>query len=348
MPLDEPAWWYRSDAGGMAAYLAPLASIYGWAATTRYTRSRPYRCRLPVICAGNFTAGGTGKTPLVLHLCERLLAAGEHPVALTRGYGGRHAGPHWVRSSGTADDVGDEALLLARAVPTVVARDRAAGARAIEAAPDRASVVVMDDGLQNPSLAKDLAIVMVDGSRGLGNGRVMPAGPLRAPLEFQLGLAGAIIVNATTSGAGDSMTEWLRHRFNGPVLRSATVAAGDVDWLAGQRVVAWAGIGSPQRFFTMLAERGAALHETVIFRDHQRLTEADAGRLLALARQSGASLVSTEKDLARLTGATGKLAELAAATRVLAIRLSFAEQDAERLTALIGSALKARDERAPG
>jgi tetraacyldisaccharide 4'-kinase len=343
VPLDEPAWWYRDDAGGMAAWLAPLASIYGWAATTRYARAVPYRSRLPVICAGNFTAGGTGKTPLVLHLCERLLAAGHHPVALTRGYGGRHAGPHWVASTDTADDVGDEALLLARIVPTLIARDRGAGARIAEGMSGPARVLVMDDGLQNASLAKDLAIVMVDGVRGLGNRLVMPAGPLRAPLGFQLGLAGAIVVNGPTTGNG--VAEWLRHQFDGPVLRSSTVPAGDVSWLQGQRIVAWAGIASPRRFFMMLEAQGAQLAESVTFRDHQRLTQADAARLLALTERLQARLISTEKDLARLEGATGKLADLAAATRVLQIKLTFAEPDASRLAALIDGALKGHNER---
>jgi tetraacyldisaccharide 4'-kinase len=338
VPLDEPAWWYRDDVRGIAACLAPLASIYGWAATTRYARAAPYRSCLPVICAGNFTAGGTGKTPLALHLCEHLLAAGHHPVALTRGYGGRHAGPHWVTSTDSADDVGDEALLLARIAPTLIARDRAAGARVVEEMSGPARVLVMDDGLQNPSLAKDLAIVMIDGVRGLGNRLVIPAGPLRAPLGFQLGLAGAIVVNGPATGNG--LAEWLRHQFDGPVLRSSTAPAGDVSWLQGQRIVAWAGIASPRRFFTMLEAHGAELAEAITFRDHQRLTEADAVRLLALAERHRARLVSTEKDFARLKGMTGKLADLAAATRVLQIKLTFAEPDAGRLAALVDGAIK--------
>jgi tetraacyldisaccharide 4'-kinase len=299
-----------------------------------------------VICVGNFTAGGTGKTPLVLHLCARLRGAGRHPIALTRGYGGRHAGPHWVRDGDTAEDVGDEPLLLSRAAPTLVARDRGAGARAIEAMPDHSGrVILMDDGLQNPALAKDLSIVTVDGGRGLGNGLVMPAGPLRAPLDFQLGLADAIVVNGA---AGDRVAEWLRHRFDGPVLRASTASAGDTDWLRGARVIAWAGIASPQRFFAMLESLGADVAGRVTFRDHQRLTETEAERLLALSRSLSARLVSTEKDMARLKGAAAKRGELAAATRALPIALHFAEADAERLDALVAGALKAHGERTGG
>jgi tetraacyldisaccharide 4'-kinase len=341
--LDEPAWWYRERPSGIATVLQPLAALYGWSATARYWRATPYRSRLPVICVGNFTAGGTGKTPLAMHLCERLKAAGHEPVALTRGYGGRLAGPYWVNAkSDVARDVGDEALLLARAAPTLVARDRRAAAHAIETGPHPATVIVMDDGLQNPGLAKDLTIAVVDGSRGrgLGNGLVIPAGPLRAPLPFQLELTDAIIVNG--GGADAAVTEWLRHRFAGPVLRSSLVPAESADWLKGTRVVAWAGIGAPERFFAMLGALGADVAEKVAFRDHQWLDEEDAWRLLELARQHGATLVTTAKDMARLTGASGPPARLAAASRVFHVKQFLAEPDAERLMSLVDTALQAR------
>ena len=337
MPLDEPSWWYGDRRSAIAACLAPVASLYGWAAVRRFkSGGEPYHSRLPVICVGNLTAGGTGKTPLVLHLCEHLRAMGRQPIALTRGYGGRHVGPHWVSESDTADDVGDEALLLARAAPTIVARDRAEGARAAEARFGRDAALVMDDGLQNPSLAKDLTIAVVDGNRALGNGRVMPAGPLRAPLAFQLALAQAIVVNG---GASDDAAGWLRQGFAGPVLRTTAVPDGSTDWLRGRRLVAWAGIGSPQRFFGLLDDRGAELVQCVAFRDHQRLTQADAARLLDLSRALGADLVSTEKDMARLSGCEGTLAELAAATKSLKIKLNFAAEDAPQLHALVNETL---------
>jgi tetraacyldisaccharide 4'-kinase len=341
--IDEPAWWYGTAPSVMASVtagcLAPVAALYGWAAQMRYARATPYRSRLPVICVGNLTVGGTGKTPLTLHLCERLQARGLRPAALTRGYGGRLAGPHWVAKGDSAEAVGDEALLLAGAAPTLVARDRAAGARLIEAGTVAADVIVMDDGLQNPQLAKDLTLAVVDGVRGLGNGRVMPAGPLRAPLAFQLALVDAIVVNAPSPDGGVAVAEWLAARFAGPVLRCATVVAGDARWLQGQRAIAWAGIGAPQRFFAMLRSLGAELVETVAFGDHQRLGEADARRLLALARQHGATLISTAKDLARLQGVTGTLADLSALTRMVPIKLQFAAADAERLAALIAAAI---------
>lgn len=343
MRLDEPAWWYRRDRSGIATCLQPLAAIYGWAAATRYNRASPYRSRLPVICVGNFTAGGSGKTPLAIHLCEQLKAAGHAPVALTRGYGGRLGGPYWVdAASDMAGDVGDEALLLARAAPTLLARDRAAGARAIEVGPHPVSVVVMDDGLQNPGLAKSFTIAAVEGGRGLGNGRVMPAGPLRADLEFQLGLTDAIVVSESDPGAGaGSVTDWLRHRFSGPVLRARVVPAASTDWLRGARVVAWAGIAAPQRFFAMLQALGAEVAGSVALRDHQRLGDRDAQRLLDLARRHSAELVTTQKDAARLARAEGTSAELARASRAVPVRIAFAEPDAERLASLLATALQA-------
>src|SRR5262245_28011309 len=225
--LDEPSWWYAQAPSRLAKVLQPLGALYGRAVAARHGRAQSYRSRLPVICVGNFTAGGTGKTPLAIDLCARLKAAGHAPVALTRGYGGRLSGPRWVNAaSDVAGDVGDEPLLLARAVPTLVARDRRLGVRAIEVAPHPATVVVMDDGLQNASLVKDLAIAVVDGSRGLGNGLVLPAGPLRAPLDFQLELTDAIVVNeGAAADAAGPVTQWLRRRFAGPVLRASVAPA---------------------------------------------------------------------------------------------------------------------------
>jgi tetraacyldisaccharide 4'-kinase len=354
--LDEPFWWYgRGPAAPIpAACLAPLGALYGRVVEARFARAKPYQARLPVICVGNLTAGGTGKTPLTLELCRRLKSAGLRPAVLTRGYGGNHAGPHWVAEGDGAAAVGDEALLLARAAPTLVARDRAAGAKTIERALQDAStearplggiaadVIVMDDGLQNPQLAKDLTLAVVDGRRGLGNGRVIPAGPLRAPLAAQLRRVDAIVVNEPADGSGDVVAASIGRRFEGPILRCATAAAVGHGWLTGLRVVAWAGIGAPQRFFALLATLGADLAATVVFGDHEPLRVADARRLIGLAAQQAATLVTTEKDMARLTGASGELARLAAATRVLPIALLFPDPDSERLTALIESAVRKR------
>src|SRR5262249_23086847 len=185
-----------------------------------------------------------GQRPLDPSRCQALKDRGQRPVAMSRGYGGLLAGPYWVDAErDVAREVGDEPLLLARTAPTQIARNRAAGARAVEIGPHPATLIVMDDGLQNPSLAKDFSLAVVDGARGLGNALAIPAGPLRPPLEFHLERTDAIIVNEP-AGAPSGVTDWLRRRFAGPVLR-ARLAAERADWLKGARLIAWAGIGAP-------------------------------------------------------------------------------------------------------
>jgi tetraacyldisaccharide 4'-kinase len=341
--LDEPSWWYLEPATTIAQCLRPTAALYGWAAKALYHRGQAYRSRLPVVCVGNFTLGGTGKTPLVMHICEQLIASGQRPAALTRGYGGQLAGPHWV--DGEHDlpaAVGDEALLLANAVPTLVAKDRCAGARAIESGPQAATIIVMDDGLQNSALRKDLAIAVVDGVRGIGNGLVLPAGPLRAQWPFQLELTDAIIVNEPAAAADNRIADWLRRTFHGPVLCATTLPAEDTQWLQDQRVVAWAGIGAPQRFFALLQRLGAVIVDRVAFGDHHLPSAAAATRLLALANQHEATLLTTQKDLARLRGATGPCQKLAERSRVLPIKVQINPADTLRLTELLNWTAKAR------
>jgi tetraacyldisaccharide 4'-kinase len=349
VPLEEPAWWYGPQPSTFAHMLRPLGRLYGWAAKYRYERGKPYRGTLPVICVGNLVAGGTGKTPLTLVVADELLRLGRRPAILTRGYGGGQHGPHWVAAGkDTAAAVGDEALLLASRHPTLVARDRAAGARAIEAAMPRDSAIVMDDGLQNPTLAKDLRLAIVDGRRGFGNGEVLPAGPLRAPLDFQFGLVDAIVVNHPPSVHDDAtseVTDWLRQNFPGPVLEAGVRAAHDADWLKGARIVAFAGIANPQRFFDLLAALGADLAATVAFRDHHPFSERDAERLLALAAAHDALPVTTQKDRVRLNGTTGRRGELWHHCRALEIRLVIREPDTSRLTALLEAALVHSDRR---
>jgi tetraacyldisaccharide 4'-kinase len=337
--LDEPSWWYREAAGAAAKILEPLGAAFGWVVRARYYRSHPHRARFPVICVGNFTAGGTGKTPLTIYLCEQLKAAGHEPVALTRGYGGRLTGPYWV-NGGTdrARDVGDEALLLAAVAPTLLARNRRLGAEAIARGPHPVTVIVMDDGLQNPTLAKDLTLAVVDGRRGLGNGRIIPAGPLRAALDMQLELTDGVVVNEPAPASGE-VADWLRRRFAGPVLRASTTPACALDWLRERKVLAWAGIGAPERFFSLLRVLGADLITCVTFPDHHRLSQAEAARLLTAARSASATLVTTEKDAVRLRGEAGALDELWRRSRSVPVRLQFSAQEAERLAVLVDAAL---------
>lgn len=340
MHLEEPSWWYAPRPDLRARLLSPLGLLYGWIAERRFRGAAPYRSRLPVVCIGNFTAGGTGKTPLALLIAQEARGRGFEPVFLTRGYGGRAAGPLLVETGSTSSaEAGDEPLLLARSAPTVVARDRAAGARLIERDCPGATLIVMDDGLQNGALDKDLTIAVVDGARGLGNGEIIPAGPLRAGIAFQLELVDAIVV-VTPSGAAATegrVLGLLRQQFQGPVLAAGIDPSGDTAWLERCPVVAFAGIGNPHRFFALLRSLGANVLEEQAFPDHHVLTEAEARRLLGAAAAAGATLVTTEKDMARLDGAGPASLELAAAARTLAIRTSFDERDLARLHALIDS-----------
>ncbi len=335
MATREPPWWYGSRYDWASQALMPISSLYGWVVTQRYRRTLPAHAAHPVVCIGNFTAGGTGKTPLALALADLLRREQRQPWFLSRGYGGRLVGPVRVEPARhTAADVGDEPLLLAAAAPTIVTRDRRAGAMMIAASAPAEAVIIMDDGLQNPSLAKDLTIAVVDGHRGVGNGRVMPSGPLRAPLAFQLNTADMIVVNGTTPTLDPSLEVALAF-FGGEVIRAKPVAAGDTAWLKDRRVLAFAGIANPQRFFTLLEGLGARLVVTRVYGDHAVYSEREARALMDAAKTLNCDLVTTAKDMARLGGTSGPSAELAHTAKVVAMSLSFTDEDRARLQSMI-------------
>jgi tetraacyldisaccharide 4'-kinase len=284
-----PEFWDRDDALSRltVSALSPVGFLYGATVKWKATHAMPYRAGVPVICVGNITAGGTGKTPVAIAIARALIARGRKPAFLTRGYGGELAGPLKVEAQ-DARQVGDEPLLLARVAPTVVSRWRPEGAKlAVEGGAD---VIVMDDGHQNFSLAKDLSIVVIDAERGFGNGRVLPAGPLREPVSQGLARADAVIL----MGDGSPSLEG----FSGPVLR-AHLQPFDAT-VAGQRVIAFAGIGRPAKFFDTLRAVGADVAAAVPFADHHAYSREEIARLKAQARDQNAQLVTTEKDLVRL------------------------------------------------
>lgn len=339
MPVEEPGWWYAPPGDPRAGLLRPLSRAYALVSERRMAKPPRYTAAVPVICIGNFTAGGTGKTPLSLKVAGIIRARGLAPGFLTRGYGARRKGPVWVEPTiDTAEDVGDEPLLLARLGPVMISPDRERGARMMEARSPTLDAIIMDDGLQNPVLAKTLRIAVVDGRRGFGNGEVIPAGPLRAPLPVQLAHADAIVINHppdTGMTAARAPLDWLRDRFPGPVMQAEPRPAGDVSWLAGRPVLAFAGIANPQRFYGLLAALGAQVVEIRSFRDHHAFSDAEVRALLDRARRLGAQLVTTEKDHVRLVGHPGARAELAAQSKALAIALHMSERDEVRLAGLI-------------
>ena len=329
--MREPAFWWRSP-GLAAALLSPLSAGYG-AVAARSFRKRGRKAPVPVLCIGNLTLGGSGKTPTALAVARLLIDAGERPFFLTRGYGGRHPGPVRVDPEHhQAAVVGDEPLLLAELAPTIVARDRVAGAMLAVGA----SVIVMDDGFQNPSLVKDLSIVVVDGKRGIGNGRVFPAGPLRAPFAVQLERADALLVVGASSGA--LMVTAAATARGIPVLqgRIEPEPAALAAW-AGRRVLAFAGIGDPEKFFATLAAAGIDAPVRESFPDHHRYTRAEAKALVTRAEQEGLDLITTEKDLARLAG-DPEVATLATRARALPVTLVLDDEAAFRQWLLAGLA----------
>lgn len=281
-----PDFWQRK--GYASALLAPAGWFYAAGGWLRFRLARPARAPVPVVCVGNLVAGGAGKTPTVLALAE--LLHGRAPHALSRGYGGRLTGPLRVDPGHHgADEVGDEPLLLARYLPTWVARDRVAGAMAAVKAD--AGLILMDDGFQNPTLTKDLSLLTVDAAQALGNGRCLPAGPLREPAHRGLARADAVIL------IGDGSPDL---PFAGPLFRARVEPVGDGSAWRGRPVVAFAGIGRPEKFFATLRSLGADIRAEYAFADHHRYCESD---FAALGRAAGpdAILVTTEKDYVRLS-----------------------------------------------
>lgn len=293
--------------------LLPASWIMSFIGAARQRLARPWRAPVPVVCAGNLIAGGAGKTPLALALGDRLKADGIAVHFLTRGYGGREAGPLRVApNEHTFRDVGDEALLLAQVAPTWVARDRRRGAvAAVEAGAD---ILVMDDGFQNPSLEKDLSFIAVDGGYGFGNGLVLPAGPLREPVARGAARADAAVL------IGPDRAE-VRGRLprDLPVLDAHLVPGPEGELLAGQPRVAFAGIGRPDKFFETLRGLGAELIEAVPFPDHHVYTPDDIMWMAEIAATLGTKPITTLKDFVRLPD------EAKAMIDTLSVTLEFAD-----------------------
>lgn len=350
-----PKFWEAEVSGRDAVpvlrmLLAPVSWGYAWAAAHRQRTTITRHAPIPVVCIGNFTVGGAGKTPITRAIRAKL---GEHAHTLSRGYGGRIAGPLRVTPDMDAREVGDEPLLHARDGAAWIARDRLAGALAAAQAGARA--IVMDDGFQNPTLGKDLSIVVVDAAFGVGNGKVFPSGPLRERLADGLARADAIVLlnsplplgggvgvgghqdDAQTSdlerdtnpassengGAqpfaphpypspkGEGML-WLSS-FNKPVLRATLEPTGSVP---SGKLIAFAGLARPEKFFDTLTALGAELDDALPFADHHVYSEDDLGALAQMAEERGAALITTEKDAARLSPAwRGRVSVLPVAAR---------------------------------
>lgn len=326
MPVETPSWWYANETPVrrlIAAVLTPLAWSYGTATRRRMARPAEFRAPIPVICVGNLTAGGTGKTPLSRRLAALAAEEGHRPVFLTRGFLGRLKGPVRVEpEQHTSRDVGDEPLLLASDFPTVVSAHRAAGAKFICDHHPETTLIIMDDGLQNPSLAKDLTIAVIDGARGIGNGRVIPAGPLRAPLKVQLPHVDVALVNRASGQSSAELPSFLAE----PRIQSGEMFVKPraiVPALTSAPLIAFCGIGNPQGFFDTLRAVDIAPVEQISFPDHHALTPDETASLIAKADARGARLITTEKDRARLDWSRSDHADLAQRAHVLKIETDF-------------------------
>ena len=323
-----PRFWARERRGLAARALAPLGALYGMATARRMERGGE-QVDAPVICVGNYVVGGAGKTPTAIAVARLLLAAGERVAFLSRGYGGaRRDAPAQVDPQiHGALGVGDEPLLLARIAPCWVGADRVAAARAAIA--EGASVLVLDDGLQNPALAKDYALAVIDSDAGFGNGLCFPAGPLRAPLARQ-----ARIVSAEVAvGGGEASASALGPE--GTIFRARLEADAIVGAeLIGQPVLAFAGIARPEKFFATLEGLGARIVARRRFPDHHVFEASEIEEILAVARRRGLTPVTTEKDYVRLTAAQR------GAIRALPVTLRFAAP--ERVAAALAEALRVR------
>lgn len=326
-----PGFWWASPPSLLARLLQPLGLAYG-AITLGRMRGEGIAAGIPVICVGNFIAGGAGKTPTAMALAKLATARGEMPFVLMRGYGGRLAGPVEVDPRHhDAAGVGDEALLMAANVRTIVSRDRPAGAAFAKGL--GATVIIMDDGLQNPSLTKQLRLAVVDGASGVGNGLCLPAGPLRAPLDGQLGQTDAVIViglgepgQAVAKAAEAAGKPILQARLQLP---AATAAK-----LRGRQVLALSGIGRPEKFAATLRDAGAQIVAEQRHGDHHAYTAGDIETALKEARQRNCLVATTEKDMVKL----GPLWPEPERPRLLAVPVALEFEAPKRIGELLAGA----------
>ncbi len=324
MRLQAPDFWYANPNETVAFVLRPLGWLYAFIGRLRRALTTPFRASVPVICVGNLTAGGTGKTPLAIAIGQRVSSRGLKVAFLSRGYGADVPGAMIVDpTQDKAIDVGDEPLLLAQHAMTVVSPDRPAGARL--AVSRGAQVIIMDDGFQNPSLGKDLSFIVVDAAKGFGNGCVIPAGPLRENIEDGLQRANAMIYMGQGSAAVPDTKPLLRAEL--------TPIEGEAQRLSGKPFVAFAGIGAPQKFFDTAMACGAHVKATRNFPDHHVFSEDDLDGLRNLAKVNNARLLTTEKDWLRLPPAIRPDVE------VLKVQALFDSTSATLLDQFIGTCL---------
>ena len=321
--MKAPRFWQEAP-GWRSLALSPVSALYAVIANQRLNQAPTGRTQIPVICVGNFTLGGAGKTPTVLYLARKFREAGHHPAILSRGYGGRLKGPVLVDlTRHDAGDVGDEPALLAKDFPVIIGADRVASAHLAEK--HGASILIMDDGLQNPKLARDIKLAVVDGEVGIGNACVFPAGPLRASLSAQMKLIDGLLVIGGGEVAEPVMKLAAAH--GRPVFRGMLVPDIASNRFAGLRALAFCGIGRPDKFRRSLEAVGVNIVKFFAFADHHVLTKVQIDDLLRQAIQEGLALITTAKDQTRLMGDAYGRKILAGLVNVAGIDLVIAQDD---------------------
>jgi len=295
-----PSFWYSQKTPKERTaklLLLPLSWVYGFLAKKRFDLYFPVPMEKPIVCVGNLVAGGTGKTPVVLSLVEMLKKEEFNPHVLSRGYGGEEIGPLQVSPGrDTAQDVGDEPLLLVQKAPTWISSDRPLGAQA--AMESGANIVVMDDGFQNPIIYKDFSIIVIDGAVGFGNQELMPAGPLREPISSGLKRANAVVI------IGEDKTNVIaqieEEHANVEILRANIEVCKNCIEVKDKKFVAFAGLGRPEKFKNTLLKQGADVIEWRSFPDHHYYKDEELEELIKIAEDNNVQIITTAKDHIRL------------------------------------------------
>nr|WP_321982067.1 tetraacyldisaccharide 4'-kinase [uncultured Cohaesibacter sp.] len=322
--MKAPGFWTERNA--LAWLLYPLSLVYGRISLARFKKKALYKAHMPVLCIGNLVMGGAGKTPTAITLGR--VAKSQHlsPIFLTRGFKGQKPGPLLVDpATHSIADVGDEALLLARVAPTIVSRDRVAGAKLAEeiSGGKEGSIIIMDDGFQNPYLHKDFNLIIVDSQQGLGNGFVFPAGPLRAPLHPQVWRADQFVIVGEGS-KGPQLHQLFSKLGKGTV--NARLLPGKCSLLGGTRIFAFCGIGRPDKFHRTLDQLDLAVIDHIHFDDHHSFTIEEGQEILDRAAAQNLEIVTTAKDHVRLAELGEVGAQLANKAHIIEVDMSFEDK----------------------
>ena len=323
--IKSPKHWQRM--GIVSLLLYPFSLVYSVASLASRMTRPPWKSDIPVICVGNIVAGGAGKTPMAIDIAARLKNIGKNPHIITRGYGGDARGPLMVEAGSNWHDTGDEAILLSSAAPTWVAKDRKAGV--IAATNNGADVAILDDGFQNPSVEKDLSIVVVDGGFGFGNKMLLPAGPLRESINSGISRAGAMVIVGEDKYNSKDTVKQANPAIEILQARLQPISSDELDELKNRDVIAFAGIGRPEKFFETLLELGCNIKSTHSFPDHHEYSLGDISPILEMAEKINAVVVTTEKDAVKIP------ANMLEKITVIKVGIKWSEQDAAKLEKLL-------------